>query len=116
MGIRGDSMKKIKYLVMAALLIAATAGIAAAGLPGIVSGYVTNAVTHKPVAGAKVWVKGGVTVKTAANGAYVITVPAGNVTVCSVAAGYTSTCKPGFNVPGGQTKKQNITLSPKKAR
>lgn len=107
-------MKPAKYLVTAALLIAVTAGIAAAALPAIVSGSVTNAATGKPVAAAKVWIKGGVTVKTNAKGAYLITFPAGYVTVCSVATGYTSTCKPGFNVPSGQTKKLNITLSPKK--
>lgn len=110
---KGDTMKLSKYLVMAALLIAVTAGIAAAALPAIISGFVTNAANGKPVAGAKVWIKGAGAVIAAKNGAYLMTVPAGYVTLCSVSTGYTSTCKPRFNVLSGQSKKQNITLAPK---
>ena len=109
---KGDTMKLSRYLAMAGLLIAVSAGMAEA-LPATLSGYVTNAATGKPVAGAKVWINGAGTVKTAANGAYLLQAPPGYVTLCSVATGYTSTCKPRFNVLGGQAKTRTFTLAPK---
>ncbi len=106
-------MKSFAYLVTTALLITLAAGIASAALPAIITGKVTSAATGKPIVGAKVWTDGAGSVKTNAKGVYAITVPAGRVTICSVATGFTSLCKPKFNATSGQSATRNFILTPK---
>lgn len=106
-------MKVSRYVVLAAVILAAAAGGTWAALPGVITGTVTSSATGLPVARAKVWVAGAGAVYTGAAGKYTISVPAGYVTLCSVTTGYTSTCKPKFSITSGQAKTRNFVLAPK---
>jgi len=81
------------------------------GLGGMIKGYVTDSQTGAPIANATITTSSSGAVTTATNGAYVITVAAGSLTLQATAAGYQDSAINSITVSSGDVLARNVQMA-----